>query len=195
MQLRYRLAIFASGSGTNAEEIFKYFHRHPSIQVGLVLSNNPEAFVLRRATQHGIPSMVFDRTEFREGNVILQQLKHQGITHLVLAGFLWLVPPYLIESFPHRIINIHPALLPKFGGKGMYGMRVHEAVKLAGEKETGITIHSIDEKYDEGDILFQASCAVNPTDTPEDIRKKVQALEYQHYPTVIEKWVLEKPIS
>lgn len=185
----YRLAVFASGSGTNAEEIFKYFKGHPSIKVALVLSNNPDAQVIDRAARFGIPSIVFDRTQFKDGGTILSQLKEKKITHVVLAGFLWLIPPYLLKNFPDRIINIHPALLPKFGGKGMYGMKVHEAVKTAGECETGITIHTINENYDEGRNLFQISCVVLPNDTPEIIRMKVQALEYLHYPVVIEKWV------
>lgn len=185
----YRLAVFASGSGTNAEEIFKYFKGHPSIEVALVLSNNPDAQVIDRAARFGIPSIVFDRTQFKDGGTILSQLKEKKITHVVLAGFLWLIPPYLLKNFPDRIINIHPALLPKFGGKGMYGMKVHEAVKTAGECETGITIHTINENYDEGRNLFQISCTVLPNDTPEIIRTKVQALEYLHYPKVIEQWV------
>ena len=184
------LALFASGSGTNAEEILKRFQSHTSIQVELLLSNNPQAYALERAKKYGVPSRVFNRTIFRESEDVLAWLKEKNITHLVLAGFMWLVPDYLIKAFPGRIINIHPALLPKFGGKGMYGMHVHEAVKATGEKETGITIHDVNEHYDEGKILFQAKCDVLPSDTPEQIANKVHQLEYAHYPRVIEEWVL-----
>jgi phosphoribosylglycinamide formyltransferase-1 len=187
-----RIAIFASGSGTNAEEIFKHFQHHPTIEVVLLLSNNPQAFALERAKKFNIPSKVFTRSEFRESEEVLIWLQKRSITHIVLAGFMWLVPDYLVKSYPHRIINIHPALLPKFGGKGMYGMRVHEAVKAAGEKETGITIHEVNERYDEGKILFQATCTVGQEDTPEQIAEKVHALEYAHYPGVIEEWISKK---
>jgi phosphoribosylglycinamide formyltransferase-1 len=157
----------------------------------MVLSNNPDAFGLERAKKFSIPSKVFTRTQFRESEDVLQWLKEEGITHLVLAGFLWLVPLYLIRAFPHRIINIHPALLPKFGGKGMYGMKVHEAVKDAQEAQTGITIHEVDEKYDEGRTLFQAFCEIAPSDTPKEIAEKVQRLEHLHYPRVIEEWITQ----
>lgn len=187
----HQLAIFASGSGTNAEEIFRYFRQHDSISVVLLLSNNPQAYALERAGKYDIPSKVFSRSQFRESLEVLEWLKENKITHIVLAGFMWLVPDYLIRAFPGRIINIHPALLPKFGGKGMYGMHVHEAVKAAGEKETGVTIHEVNERYDEGRILFQARCEVTPSDTPEQIAQKVHALEYAHYPAVIEKWILK----
>jgi phosphoribosylglycinamide formyltransferase-1 len=187
-----RIAIFASGSGTNAEEIFKHFQHHPTIEVVLLLSNNPQAYALERAKKFNIPSKVFTRSEFRESEEVLIWLQKRSVTHIVLAGFMWLVPDYLIKSYPHRIINIHPALLPKFGGKGMYGMRVHEAVKAAGEKQTGITIHEVNEHYDEGKILFQAKCTVDQKDTPDQIAEKVHALEYAHYPGVIEEWISRK---
>ncbi len=186
-----RLAIFISGNGSNAEIIFQQFQHHPAIKVGMVLSNNPDAFGLERAKKFSIPSKVFTRTQFRESEEVLQWLKEAGITHLVLAGFLWLVPIYLIRAFPHCIINIHPALLPKFGGKGMYGMKVHEAVKDAQEAQTGITIHEVDEKYDEGRTLFQAFCEIDPADTPKEIAEKVQRLEHLHYPRVIEEWITQ----
>jgi phosphoribosylglycinamide formyltransferase 1 len=189
--MKNRIAIFASGSGTNAEEILKRFQGHASIQVELLLSNNPQAFALERAKKYGVPSRVFNRTIFRESEEVLTWLKEKNVTHLVLAGFMWLVPDYLIKAFPGKIINIHPALLPKFGGKGMYGMHVHEAVKAAGEKETGITIHDVNEHYDEGKILFQAKCDVLPSDAAEQIANKVHQLEYAHYPRVIEEWVLK----
>lgn len=192
MSEKYRLAIFASGSGTNAEEIFKYFQNHPSIEVVLLLSNNAQAFALQRAHNFGIDAKVFDRPQFRESTVVLDWLQQKKVTHVVLAGFLWLIPTYLIRAYPHHIINIHPALLPNHGGKGMYGMKVHEAVKLAGDIQTGITIHAVDDKYDEGEVIFQATCPVHTDDTPEQIADKVHQLEYQHYPAVIERWVLGK---
>ena len=163
--LNTRLAIFASGSGTNAEEIMKRFQHHASIEVVLLLSNNAQAYALERAKKFNIPTKVFNRSIFRESEEVLIWLKEKNVTHIVLAGFMWLVPDYLTKSFSGKIINIHPALLPKFGGKGMYGMHVHEAVKAAGEKETGITIHEVNERYDEGEILFQATCVVDKSDT------------------------------
>ena len=167
----------------------KHFQLHPDIEVVLLLSNNAQAYALERAKKFNITSRVFNRSIFRESEEVLNWLKEKEVTHIVLAGFMWLVPDYLIKSFSGKIINIHPALLPKFGGKGMYGMFVHEAVKAAGEKETGITIHDVNEHYDEGKILFQAKCPVIPSDTTDDIAKKVHALEYAHYPRVIEDWI------
>lgn len=186
----YRVAIFASGSGSNAEEIMRRFQHHATIEVVLLLSNNPQAFALERAKKFNVESKVFNRSLFRESEEVLTWLKEKNVTHIVLAGFMWLVPQYLIKSFSGKIINIHPALLPKFGGKGMYGMHVHDAVKTAGERQTGITIHDVNEKYDEGKILFQAKCEVNSEDTPEQIAQKVHALEYAHYPRVIEEWIV-----
>lgn len=184
-----RIAIFASGSGSNAEEILAYFNHHSMIEVVLLLSNNPTAFALTRAANFNVPTKVFTKELFKNTNVVLDWLREKEVTHIVLAGFLWLVPPYLTQNFPGKIINIHPALLPKFGGKGMYGMHVHEAIKLTGEKETGITIHLVDEKYDEGKILFQVSCPVLETETSEQIADNVHALEHTHYPKVIEQWI------
>ena len=184
-----RIAIFASGSGSNAEKILIHFEHHQSIEVVLVLSNNPTAFALMRAANFNVPTKVFTKELFEDTTVVLDWLQEKRVTHIVLAGFLWLVPSYLTDYYPDKIINIHPALLPKFGGKGMYGMRVHEAVKSFGEKETGITIHLVDEKYDGGKILFQAKREVLETDTPGQIADKVHALEYAHYPKVIEQWV------
>ena len=184
-----RIAIFASGSGSNAEEIIAYFDHHPTIDVVLLLSNNATAFALTRASKFNVPTKVFTKQVFKDTTVVLDWLHEKEVTHIVLAGFLWLVPSYLTQNFPGKIINIHPALLPKFGGKGMYGMRVHEAVKSAGEKETGITIHLVDENYDEGKIVFQASCRVLENDTPEHIANNVHALEHTHYPKVIEQWI------
>ncbi len=188
--MKNRMAIFASGSGTNAEEIFKYFQHHASIEVVALLSNSNQAYALERAKKFGIETHVFNREEFREQRIVLSWLQERKVTHIVLAGFMWLVPVYLIQAYRDRIINIHPALLPKFGGKGMYGMHVHEAVKAAGEKQTGITIHLVNEKYDDGKILMQATCTVTADDTPETIAGKVHSLEYAHYPKTIEAWIL-----
>ena len=189
MKSKARLAIFASGNGTNAEEIFNYFQHHSHIKVALLLSNNPEAYALDRAKKYGVDSKIFTKSQFRESEDVLNWLQQYEITHVVLAGFLWLIPQNLIKAFPKQIVNIHPALLPKFGGKGMYGMKVHEAVKNAGEIETGITIHAVNEQYDEGKILFQAKCNLLSTDTPEEIANKIHLLEHAHYPRVIEQWV------
>jgi phosphoribosylglycinamide formyltransferase-1 len=184
-----RICIFASGNGTNAEAIFKHFENHPTIQVTLVLSNDPNASVLQRAKKFGIESGVFTKSEFSESDDVVKRLLADHITHIVLAGFLWLIPKNLNAAYSGKMINIHPALLPKFGGKGMYGMRVHEAVKQAGETETGITIHEVNEQYDKGRIVFQTSCVVLSSDTPEQIAGKIHTLEYKHYPRVIEQWV------
>lgn len=188
---KFSIAVFASGSGTNAEEIFKYFKHHPEIRVALLMSNNPHAYALQRAKNHFIKTVVFDREDFRHGNMIRKELEANEVTHIVLAGFLWLIPEYLLQQFPERIINIHPALLPKYGGKGMYGPKVHEAVKAAGDLETGITIHLVNNKYDEGRILFQGRCGISADHTPEEIAACVHKLEHQHYPRVIEKWILD----
>jgi phosphoribosylglycinamide formyltransferase-1 len=189
-----RLAIFASGNGTNAEELIKYFKHHASIAVVLLASNNPSAYALQRAKNHGIAALSFNRKEFVEGAVIRDCLTKAGVTHIALAGFLWLIPDYLLKTFPDRIINIHPALLPKFGGKGMYGSKVHEAVKAAGEVETGITIHLVNDRYDEGRILFQGKCDVEATYSPEQIADCVHRLEHEHYPKVIERWMMERQV-
>lgn len=188
----HRIAIFASGSGSNAEEIIRYFEYHPSIEIKLLLSNNPAAQALQRAENLKIKTKTFDRTQFRETREVLQWLKEEKITHLVLAGFMWLVPDYLTHSYAGKIINIHPALLPKFGGKGMYGMFVHEAVKAAAESETGITIHEVNEHYDEGNVIFQATCGIDETDTAQSIASKVQKLEHMHYAKVIDRWIVNK---
>ena len=184
-----RIAVFASGGGTNAEEIFKYFRGHRSIEVVLLLSNHPRAFALERAKKFGIPTRVFNRQQFEEGNEVLNWLREYKVTHIALAGFLWLIPKNLLQEYSDRIINIHPALLPKFGGKGMYGMKVHEHVKTAAEKETGITIHLVNDQYDAGKIVFQAKCPLDPNDAPEQIAAKVHQLEHAHYPRVIEEWI------
>lgn len=188
---KFRIAIFASGSGTNAEEIIKHFINHRSIEVVLLMSNNPDAYALQRAINYGIKAVVFSREDFKDGKKITDDLRVAGATHIVLAGFLWLIPGYLLQAFPDRIINIHPALLPRYGGKGMYGSKVHEAVKASGDHETGITIHLVNSNYDEGRILFQGKCSIGAQHSPEEIAACVHKLEYEHYPKEIEKWILE----
>jgi phosphoribosylglycinamide formyltransferase 1 len=186
-----RLAIFASGNGTNAEAVFKYFQHHSSIKVELLLSNYANAAVLDKAKKLGIKNIVFTKSQFTESDEVVDLLRLHQITHVVLAGFLLLIPKNLIAGYPRKILNIHPSLLPKFGGKGMYGLKVHEAVKAAGETETGITIHEVNEKFDEGRIIFQAKCDVDSLDTPQQIAQKVQVLEHKNYPIVIEQWITE----
>ena len=187
----YKIAILASGSGSNAENIVKYFQGHSQIQIVEFLTNNPQAFVIERAKKLNIPYTVFAKEEFQTPEFALA-LKQKGVTHIVLAGFLWLIPVALIQQFPSHMVNIHPALLPKFGGKGMYGDRVHKAVVENKETESGITIHLVNEEYDKGTIVFQARCQVLPTDNFEQVAQKVHALEYEHFPQVIEKWILNK---
>ena len=185
--MKKNIAIFASGSGSNTENIIRYFRKNEAIQVSLVLSNRSDAYVLERAHRLGVPCNVFPKEDWMAGDEILAVLQEYHIDFVVLAGFLGRVPDLLLHAYPNKIINIHPALLPKFGGKGMYGDRVHEAVVAAGEKESGITIHYINEHYDEGNTVFQTACLVLPTDSPEDVAKKVHALEYEHFPRVIER--------
>ena len=185
--MKKNIAIFASGSGTNAENIIRYFQENDLIRVALVLSNRSDAYVLERAHRLQVPSEVFLKEEWASGERILAVLDKYHIDFIVLAGFLVRVPEVLLHAYPNKIINIHPALLPKYGGKGMYRDRVHQAVVAAGEKESGITIHYINEHYDEGNLIFQATCPVLPTDSPDDVAQKVHALEYEHYPLVIEK--------
>jgi phosphoribosylglycinamide formyltransferase-1 len=181
------IAIFASGAGSNARKILEHFAGSETIRVGLVVSNKKDAGVLGIAAEYGVPTHLIDRASFFESEELLEVLRRHDVTFLVLAGFLWLVPPYLIRAFPGRIVNIHPALLPKYGGKGMYGHFVHEAVRRSGDTETGITIHFVDERYDEGDVIFQARCPVEAGDTAADIARKVHALEHAHFPGVIEQ--------
>jgi phosphoribosylglycinamide formyltransferase 1 len=181
-----KIAIFASGSGSNAERIATHFVQNKNVEVALILSNNPQAGVIARARRLHIPVLLFDKTTFYETSKIVQILQNEQIDLVVLAGFMMLIPEALVQAFPKRILNIHPALLPKFGGKGMYGHFVHEAVVAASEAESGITIHYVNEHYDEGEVVFQARCAVLPTDTPDDVAQKVQLLEHRHYPEVVE---------
>ena len=183
--MQKNIAIFASGSGTNAENIIRHFQGNKDVNVALVVSNKPDAYVLVRAANLHVPSLTLTREEFARGEELARLMKERGIDFIVLAGFLLRVPEALIEAYPGRIVNIHPALLPKYGGKGMYGDRVHRAVVEAGERESGITIHLIDEQYDRGTTVFQAKCPVLPGATPDDVARKVHALEYAHYPEVI----------
>lgn len=180
------IAIFASGSGTNAENLIRFFRTHPSARVKLVLSNRSGARVLGRAQSYDIEAVVFNREDFYRSEKVLAVLEERGIDFIVLAGFLWLVPDNILERFDNKIVNIHPALLPKFGGKGMYGMHVHEAVIASGEKISGITIHRVNSKYDEGDIVFQATCPVEPGETPQSLARKIHDLEHTHFPGVVE---------
>jgi phosphoribosylglycinamide formyltransferase-1 len=184
-----RLAIFASGNGTNAQRIIEYFSGHPTITVKLVLSNKPDAGVVDRAKNLGVETMVFNRLSFYETGMVPEKLTSCRIDFIILAGFLWLIPKNILTAYPGRIINIHPALLPKYGGKGMFGNSVHEAVIAAGDPESGITIHHVDENYDEGRIIFQAKCTITEKDTPESLAVKVHQLEYRHFPEVIEQTV------
>jgi len=181
------IAIFASGSGTNAQRIAEYFSSSDLGRIALILSNKPDAYVLEKAKILNIPTVVFSRKEFYESSIILDILRNYQIDVIVLAGFLWFVPDYIFKNFPRRIINIHPALLPKHGGKGMYGEKVHQAVIQSGDKRTGITIHFVNDHYDEGEIIFQDSFEVLPDDTAESIAQKVHHLEYKHFPRIIEE--------
>jgi phosphoribosylglycinamide formyltransferase 1 len=189
----HHLAIFASGAGSNARKIIEYFKHSDEIRVSLIVSNKKDAGVLDIAREHGIPTALINRASFYESDQLLEVLNRHSVDFIVLAGFLLLVPPYLVSAFERRMLNIHPALLPRHGGKGMYGMRVHEAVKAGGDLETGITIHYVDARYDEGDALFQARCAVEPRDTPQDIARKVQQLEHRWFPEIIKKAILCEP--
>ncbi len=180
-----RIAILASGTGTNAERIIRHLAGNSEVQATLVLSNNPDAAVLQKAEHLGVHTKMFTKAELNITGEVLHLLKDNHIDLIVLAGFLLLIPDELVQAYSNRIINIHPALLPKHGGRGMYGMHVHRAVKTCGDTTSGITIHLVNAEYDKGEILFQASCDVLPTDTPETIAAKVQALEQQHFPKVI----------
>jgi phosphoribosylglycinamide formyltransferase-1 len=184
--VKKRIAIFASGSGSNAQKIMEHFKRSTEAEIALVLTNNPESYVLQRADSFEIPSHIFDRQEFYQTDEVLDLLKNLDIDLIVLAGFLWLIPQNLLNEYPGRIINIHPALLPKFGGKGMYGDNVHKAVIAAGETEGGITIHYVNEHYDEGEFIYQAKYRIEKDDNLEMIKFKGQQLEHLHYPRVVE---------
>lgn len=185
------LAILASGSGSNAENIARYFKNHLDIEVRVILSNKADAKVLDRADRLGIPAHVFNKKQFQNPDHMLPLLRQYEADYLILAGFLWLVPSYLVESYEHKIINIHPALLPAYGGKGMYGAHVHRAVVADGAAESGITIHFVNEKYDEGAVIAQFSCPVEPGDTADDLSARIHELEYAHFPSTIEKVIHE----
>ena len=180
------IALFASGNGTNAYRIMDYFQNHKEIKVVILLSNNPEAFALQRARSYKVEGKSFNRKTFYETNEIIDLLKDLDISFIALAGFLWLIPDSMIAAYPNRIVNIHPALLPKYGGKGMYGIHVHQAVCDNRESESGITIHYVNNEYDRGTIIHQRKCSIESEDKPEDIAKKVLALEHSDYPKVIE---------
>lgn len=180
-----KIALFASGNGTNAQNIIKYFTDNKHIKIDSLWSNNPNSLALPKAEKQDIKTFVFDREQFYTTGEVIEKLEKRKIDLIVLAGFLWLIPEKLIEKF--TIINIHPALLPKYGGKGMYGMNVHNAVVKNGEVESGISIHFVNEEYDSGKLIFQAKCPVFPTDTPEDVAQRVHQLEYKHFPEVIER--------
>jgi phosphoribosylglycinamide formyltransferase-1 len=181
------IAIFASGSGSNARKILEYFDDREDIDVSLIVTNKRKAGVLNHAREFDIPTLRIDRPFFYESKEILNVLQNEKTDLIVLAGFLWLIPHYLIKAFPNKIVNIHPSLLPDYGGKGMYGHHVHEAVKANKEKESGMTIHFVNEHFDEGNPIFQAKCAIDENDTAEDIARKVLVLEHAHYAPIIDK--------
>ena len=187
-----RIVIFASGSGTNAENLIKFFHNRENASVIQVLTNNPHAKVLDRCKKLNVSALSFNKTAFTKTNDVLDLLKNKQPDLIVLAGFLWKFPGNILAHFPNKVINVHPALLPKFGGKGMYGMHVHEAVVNNKEKETGITIHYVNEHYDEGAIIFQAKCEVKATDSAEDVAKKIHKLEIKHFPEVVNQILFSK---
>ena len=186
-----RLAVFVSGGGTNLQRIAEYFAPNQDVEIACVVSNNKDAYANQRAKNLGIPLLLVEKTYFT-GDLFVERMKSLDIDLIVLAGFLWLIPQRLIEAFPNKIINIHPALLPKYGGKGFYGHHVHEAVVAAHEKESGITVHYVNEQYDSGNIIFQAKVALSEIDTPDDVAAKIHVLEQENFPLVIEKLLLAK---
>lgn len=187
------IAIFVSGNGTNCENIIKYFKDNTDIKVRLVVSNKADAYALTRAAKYEVPCRVLSKKDINDSDIIIPLLEHFEIDFIVLAGFMLMVPEFITERYDHKIVNIHPSLLPKFGGKGMYGHHVHEAVKTAGEIETGITIHYVSNVCDGGEIIAQFKTAVSPEDTAEDIESKVHALEQLHFPKVIENVITGSP--
>ena len=190
MKEKTHIAIFLSGSGSNARKIIEHFRGHPSVSVALLVSNKPDLGAATIAKENDIPLLSISKSMLYDELLFLKSLKQHNIDFIVLAGFLLLAPPYLVKHFEKKVVNIHPALLPKYGGKGMYGHHVHEAVKAAGETESGITIHFCNAHYDEGDIIFQAKTVITADDTPSDIARKVLALEHQHFAKIIEKCIL-----
>ena len=187
----HQIAIFASGTGSNAQAIINYFKNHPSIRIALIVSNKPQAGVLAIAEKENIPSLLIEKEKFFRGDAYLPELKKAGIDFIVLAGFLWKLPEKLIQAYRNSIVNIHPALLPKYGGKGMYGNKVHETVISNKEKQSGITIHFVDEHYDNGDIILQETCPVLENDSPDSLAQRIHKLEHANYPKTIEKVVLK----
>jgi len=185
------IAIFASGSGTNAENLIRFFRTSPFGDIRVVLTNRSDAGVIARAQSLEVESLVFTREQFYSSQKVLDLLVERDINYIVLAGFLWLVPLYLLLPFENKIVNIHPALLPKYGGKGMYGSRVHKAVIEAGESESGITIHYVNPEYDEGDIIFQARCEIDSDESPDTLAAKIHELEYEFFPKVVENLLKE----
>lgn len=188
--MKFKIAIFISGSGSNARSICTYFSEHNAIEVGLILSNKENSGAKSISEEFDIPYIIFNKEQFYNSNDIINLLKANQIDFIVLAGFLWLIPEYLLANYPNMIINIHPALLPKYGGKGMHGLHVHTVVWENKETESGITIHLCNKEYDKGKILFQATTKINADDMPTDIANKVLALEHQHYPKIIEQYLL-----
>jgi len=185
------IAIFASGAGSNALRLMEHFASHPQIKIALLVSNKHGAGALHHASNHGISTLIIEKERFFRGDTYLPELESAGIDFIVLAGFLWKIPPALIKAYPQQIVNLHPALLPKYGGKGMYGKHVHEAVIASGDEETGITIHFVDEQYDHGATIFQAMCPVATGETPDSLAAKIHQLEHKHLPQVVEKVVME----
>ena len=193
--MKKRIAIFASGSGSNAQKIMEHFKKHNDAEVAIVLTNNPEAYVLQRADNFEVPAHVFNRQEFYQTDSVVQLLKNLEIDIIVLAGFLWLIPQNLLKAFPNKIVNLHPALLPRYGGKGMYGDHVHKAIMQAGDTESGITIHFVNEHFDEGEIIHQSRFHIEQNDDLEMIKFKGQQLEHLHYPKVIEHLLKKMPAN
>ena len=186
-----RIAIFASGAGSNAKKIIEYFTNHTAVQVALIVCNKPGAGVLAIADYYHIPTLLIEKEQFFRGNAYVDELKAAHVDFIILAGFLWKIPSALIQAYPNKIINIHPALLPKYGGKGMYGQFVHEAVLAARESESGITVHLVDDLYDHGQMIFQTTCPVLPDDTAATLAQRIHALEHKHYPGVVEQFVMQ----
>ncbi|MER2999087.1 phosphoribosylglycinamide formyltransferase [Pontibacter populi] len=186
------IVIFASGSGSNAQRLLEHFEHHPEIRVAALFSNNPKAYALKRAETYHVPALLFSRDAFYGTDEVLEQVKSFNPDLIVLAGFLWLVPQKFLKAFPDSIINIHPALLPKYGGKGMHGINVHTAVVQAGDAQSGITVHRVNEEYDKGEFILQEYCPVHPNDTPEELAARVLALEHKYLPEVVEKLLLQK---
>lgn len=185
------IAIFASGAGSNARKIISHFENSEDIDISLIITNNPHAGVIQVAEETNTPSLLIDKEKLKDSSYLIHTLRDKNIDWIILAGFLWKIPEFLVDHFPKHIINIHPALLPKFGGKGMYGAHVHQAVIAAGEKESGITIHYIDKDYDRGEIILQKRCFINRDDTAESLAEKIHTLEHKWFPRTIEKVIKE----